>query len=55
MSDYIIGAVLVVCVILAVRSYFGRKYSSDTCHGCSGCPRAAECAVKKETVDKKDK
>lgn len=55
MSDYIIGAVLVVCVILAVRSYFGRKYADAGCGGCSGCACARECAVRKETVDKTDK
>lgn len=55
MSDYIVGAVIVGCVLLAVRSYFGRKFADTGCGGCSGCARARECAMKKETVDKTGK
>ncbi len=55
MADYIIGGILVVCVVLALRSYFGRKYSQTGCSGCSGCARAQQCMQAKENVDKKVK
>lgn len=46
MSDYILGAVLVVLFILAARSYFGKKYSGDgCCNGCSGCAHAKQCGM----------
>ncbi len=46
MATYIIGGLLVVLVILAVRSYFGKKYRGG-CNGCSGCPHAKNCNSKK--------
>lgn len=54
MAEYIIGAVIVAAVILALRSHFGSKYGdSGCCSGCSGCNRAAQCGLHtKETVDK---
>lgn len=54
MAEYIIGAVIVAAVILALRSHFGSKYGdSSGCSGCSGCSRAAQCGLHtKETVDK---
>ncbi len=57
MAEYIIGAVIIVAVILALRSYFGSKYGDGShCSGCSGCSRAAQCGLHaKETVDKTDK
>ncbi len=57
MAEYIIGAVIVAAVILALRSYFGSKYGDGGhCSGCSGCSRAAQCGLHiKETVDKSDK
>ncbi|MFR6370354.1 MAG: FeoB-associated Cys-rich membrane protein [Phascolarctobacterium succinatutens] len=42
MATYIIGGLLVVLVVLAVRSYFGKKYRGG-CNGCSGCPHAKNC------------
>lgn len=57
MAEYIIGAVIIAAVILALRSHFGSKYGDDGhCSGCSGCSRAARCGMHgKETVDKTDK
>lgn len=57
MAEYIIGAVIVAAVILALRSHFGSKYGEGGhCSGCSGCSRAAQCGLHaKETVDKSDK
>lgn len=54
MAEYIIGAVIVAAVVLALRSHFGSKYGdSGCCSGCSGCSRAAQCGLHtKETVDK---
>lgn len=54
MAEYIIGAVIVAAVILALRSHFGSKYGdSGCCSGCSGCSRTAQCGLHtKETVDK---
>lgn len=54
MAEYIIGAVIVAAVILALRSHFGSKYGdSGCCSGCSGCSRASQCGLHtKETVDK---
>ena len=54
MAEYIIGAVIVAAVILALRSHFGSKYGdSGCCSGCSGCSRAGQCGLHtKETVDK---
>lgn len=57
MAEYIIGAVIIVAVILALRSYFGSKYGDCShCSGCSGCSRADRCGLHaKENVDKSDK
>lgn len=60
MAEYIIGAVIIAAVILALRSHFGSKYGHgghcSGCSGCSGCSRAARCGLRgKETVDKTDK
>lgn len=54
MAEYIIGAVIVAAVILALRSHFGSKYGdSGCCSGCNSCSRAAQCGLHtKETVDK---
>lgn len=57
MAEYIIGAVIVAAVILALRSHFGSKYGDSGCcsgcSGCSGCSRVAQCGLHaKETVDK---
>lgn len=47
MATYIIAGLLAVLVILAVRSYFGKKYCGG-CNGCSGCPHAKNCnSIKK--------
>lgn len=47
MATYIIAGLLVVLVILAVRSYFGKRYNGG-CNGCSGCPHAKNCnSIKK--------
>lgn len=44
MATYIIGGLLVILVILAVRSYFGNKYRG----GCNGCSHAKNCnSIKK--------
>ena len=52
MADYIIGGIIIIGIVLAVRSYFGRKYSGAGCSGCSGCARAQQCRQAKENVDK---
>lgn len=53
MANYVVGSILLVLVILAVRSYFGKKFGNDGCCGCSGCPHAHKCKVDlKEKVDK---
>lgn len=47
MVTYIIGGLLVILVILAVRSHFGNKYRGG-CNCCSGCPHAKNCnSIKK--------
>lgn len=47
MATYIIAGLLTILVILAVRIYFGKKYSGG-CNGCSGCPHAKNCtSIKK--------
>lgn len=45
MATYIIAGLLAVLVILAVRSYFGKKYRGgcNGCSGCPGCPHAKNC------------
>lgn len=44
MATYIIAGLLTILVILAVRSYFGKKYRG----GCNGCPYAKNCtSIKK--------
>lgn len=50
MATYIIAGLLTILVILAVRIYFGKKYSGGCggCNGCSGCPHAKNCtSIKK--------
>lgn len=52
MATYIIGGLLVILVILAVRSYFGNKYRGG-CNGCSGCPHAKNCnSIKNKMLTK---
>lgn len=52
MATYIIAGLLAVLVILAVRSYFGKKYSGG-CNGCSGCPHAKNCtSIKNKMLTK---
>ena len=46
MANYIVGGLLAIAVILAARSYFGKKYSGG-CGGCEGCPHARECRSSK--------
>lgn len=47
MATCIIAGLLTILVILAVRSYFGKKYRGG-CNGCSGCPHAKNCtSIKK--------
>lgn len=49
MTTYIAGGLILIAVILAARSYFGKKYGgSDGCCGCAGCARAKDCGVKKQ-------
>lgn len=53
MANYIVGGILLLLVILAVRSYFGKKFSNDGCRGCSNCANFSKCKVDfKEKVDK---
>lgn len=47
MVTYIVGGVIAVAVILAARSYFGKKYGSGCGCGCSGCAHAKQCGSKK--------
>lgn len=52
MATYIIAGLLTILVILAVRSYFGKKYSGG-CNGCSGCPHAKNCtSIKNKMLTK---
>jgi|GEM_PF-221895 len=52
MATYIIGGLLVILVILAVRSHFGNKYRGG-CNGCSGCPHAKNCnSIKNKMLTK---
>lgn len=52
MATYIIAGLLTILVILAVRSYFGKKYSGG-CNGCSGCPHAKNCnSIKNKILTK---
>lgn len=52
MATYIIAGLLTILVILAVRSYFGKKYRGG-CNGCSGCPHAKNCtSIKNKMLTK---
>ncbi|MDD4681252.1 MAG: FeoB-associated Cys-rich membrane protein [Clostridia bacterium] len=42
MIDFIIGALILIAVIFAVRSIRNKK-GSGGCHGCSGCSSARAC------------
>ena len=47
MATYVVGGILLVLVILAIRSYFGRKAKGELCCGCSACAAAKKCNHKK--------
>lgn len=44
MIDFIIGALILVALIFAVRS-IKKKKSIGCCGGCAGCPSAKACNV----------
>lgn len=48
--DWLLGAALLLALVLALRSYFGRKYGQD-CGGCSSCPHAGKCLQNKANKD----
>lgn len=48
MVTYLVGAVLVVLLVLAVRSYFGKKYAGQCNSRCGGCPYARSCHTDKK-------
>lgn len=45
MANYIIGGILAVLVLLAVRSLLNKKKEGG-CSGCSGCSHASKCHEK---------
>ncbi len=49
MANYIVGIVLLVAVILALRSYFGKKYQG--CSGCEGCAYSQKCKERNKIKD----
>lgn len=51
MANYLIGGLIVVLVILAVRSYFGKKYVGGCGGGCSSCPYSRKCHTNKQIKD----
>lgn len=51
MANYVIGGVLVVLVVLAVRSYFGKKYGGGCGGGCGNCPYSGKCHTVKQRKD----
>lgn len=48
MATYIIAAVIAVLVVLAARSYFGKKYADGCGGGCGSCPYANKCHTTKK-------
>lgn len=48
MATYIIAAIIAVLVVLAARSYFGKKYAGGCGGGCGGCPYANKCHTPKK-------
>lgn len=51
MANYLVGGLLIVLVILAARSYFGKKYSSGCGGGCTDCPYCGKCHTDKKIKD----
>lgn len=51
MANYIIGGVIAILVVLALRSYFGKKYGAGGGGGCAGCPYAGKCHTNKQIKD----
>lgn len=50
MANYIVGGLIVVAVILALRSYFGKKYQG-CCSGCEGCAYSQKCKERNKIKD----
>lgn len=48
MATYIIAAIIAVLFVLAVRSYFGKKYGSSCGGGCGNCPYSKKCSTLKK-------
>ena len=51
MANYLIGGLIGVLVILAVRSYFGKKYGNGCGGGCCNCPYSGKCHTGKQIKD----
>lgn len=51
MANYLIGGLIVVLVVLALRSYFGKKYGSGCGGGCASCPYSGKCHTDKKIKD----
>ena len=51
MANYLIGGLISVLVIFAVRSYFGKKYSTGCGGGCGNCPYSGKCHTDKQIKD----
>lgn len=49
MADYVVGIALLVAIILALRSYFGKKYQD--CSGCEGCAYSQKCKERNKIKD----
>lgn len=49
MANYVIGALLLAAVVLALRSYFGKKYQG--CSGCEGCAYSQKCKERDKIKD----
>lgn len=51
MATYIIAALIAVLFVLAVRSYFGKKYGNGCQGGCASCPYTNKCHTPEKIKD----
>ncbi len=51
MTTYIVVAVALALIILALRRYFGKKYAASCGSRCSSCPYAKSCRQEKQIKD----
>lgn len=51
MTTYIIAAIAIVLLVLALRRYFGKKYAAKSGNRCGSCPYAKSCRQEKQIKD----